>query len=1754
MSSLPYISPDLVKSYQDQVAKSASPATAERTSISLNRFFDWAKNEGHVDENPLDQTKSQPLATNSKNKDKIKTRTWATICLTISLVILIFLLTWKLKVPIPIVKNFAQGLNNQTAQNVQNIPQNPNQIPANSATIAAWNLYAKVQLTDTNGVPQVGSRTISFKLYNQPTGGDALYTSSCQTVTTDSNGSVLISLDQVPSSLFFQNNTLYLEPEIISSQSGSSSESLRIPVSTANTPANLGGYFPANPDTGATAETVPVIDSTGALVLASQSPAVKAKEGNLLIEGQTVTVKTAAGGRGNIEISPDGNGYAHFLFQGSRSNFLNAQAPHLTTGSLYYGMVPNNATGYDLVKLQSGAPTMTTRFTIDALGNVYAAGNGIFNGQVELGRFSSLPGAVGQGSLVFNSSDKKIYFWDGTNWVPLGSNSFTDTDTLDSVTSRGSTTANAITVGNLTSTGTTTFGGITYTWPGTQPTNYILSTDGSGTLSWVDPSIVAGGTNYWDLASGALFPKNNSVDLLIGGSATTSAKFAFTGVNGGLPTASISGTTAATFIDGNGNISTTNRNNLTLGNSSTYSTTGNILLNPNQMGNVGIGTANPRWMLYLTQTDAAGTVDNYRAADFILARTVGDSGGQKNSIDFNANYQYTGTGTSYAAAAVQGAIDNLSTGTIFEAIGVTARSSNDSTGRINFARGLYAQVGDETTGGTIDNAQGVFIGSAWNHAGGTITNNYGLYIENQESGINNYAIYSAGSKSYFAGAIGIGTATPSATLDVAGNASVSGTLTFRTGTGTIQTTAFSPLIIGGNTTGNITLNPSNAVAGGKISPAVTGVTDLGTSSLLWRNIYGTALYQGIYQVCDSSGSIPGCGSGSGTNYWALGSGTIYPIDLTRDLLIGASATASAKFAFMNVSTGTPTASISGSTARVATFIDGNGNISTTNGNNLTLGNSSTYSTTGNILLNPNQMGNVGIGMTNPRWMLFLTQTDTSGTVENYRAADFWLQRTVGDSGGQKNSVDLNVDYQYSGTGTTYAPKAVQATVDNLSTGTIFEASGVKAESSNDSTGTINFARGVYAIVSDASTGTIDNAQGVFIGSAWNHAGGTITNNYGLYIENQESGINNYAIYSAGSKSYFAGAIGIGTATPSATLDVAGNASVSGTLTLASGSGTIQTTAFNPLVLGGSITGNIILSPNGTSNVGIGTTTPGYLLTVNSGTPGCNGCTLWTSYSDSRLKENVAGLSGDILSKIMQLNPVTFNYNNTYYSQTGYTRPDGTTPTYTGFIAQDLQQIFPEMVNTASSGYLDTNLSNLQIYLVKGIQQQQREIATISDQIVNLVLTDAGDINISQDTNGNYQLTNTANGSVINQIGAFANVVAANIKAGAINTTDFVTENVNAGAVIAENITTNSFTAFQGTIDNLLIKSGLVTPNLQVALISPLPGNNGVTVQIGTTTQSGQFVIQNASGSAVAAFDNTGNATFSGQLAANGATVSGTLYAGNIKSRSLDDIQNLLTQVQSDQNLLSQAASWNINTATNSAQITNQLFNQLTAANLYVTNQATVNSLSVTNSLTVGTDLVFSPTDNSLNSLSAPLKIQGLAMAPVEIMNGLVTIDTKGNVNIAGDLFVAGRIHSSGLILKDNQQSATASAGLLTLQDVNGNVVSSVNASGSAAFNSLSAQGLTIAGSNVATASSVINGVITTNSTVGSAVIPAGTSEVVIKDPKVTDYTLVYVTPTSSTDNYVLYVKSKQNGQFAVGFSNPISVDADFNWWIIQAGN
>lgn len=140
--------------------------------------------------------------------------------------------------------------------------------------------------------------------------------------------------------------------------------------------------------------------------------------------------------------------------------------------------------------------------------------------------------------------------------------------------------------------------------------------------------------------------------------------------------------------------------------------------------------------------------------------------------------------------------------------------------------------------------------------------------------------------------------------------------------------------------------------------------------------------------------------------------------------------------------------------------------------------------------------------------------------------------------------------------------------------------------------------------------------------------------------------------------------------------------------------------------------------NQAGNLGIGTTAPGYVLTVN-GQPGANGYTAFTNYSDARLKKNISGVDNS-LEKIMKLRPVQFNYNEEYLRI--YNDSTSLRRLHKGFIAQEVKEIFPEMVGSKTINgkeYLDLNLSNLQVYLVKAMQEQQMKIEELNRRIQEL---------------------------------------------------------------------------------------------------------------------------------------------------------------------------------------------------------------------------------------------------------------------------------------------------------------------------------------------------------------------------------------------------------------------------------------------------
>jgi hypothetical protein len=92
-------------------------------------------------------------------------------------------------------------------------------------------------------------------------------------------------------------------------------------------------------------------------------------------------------------------------------------------------------------------------------------------------------------------------------------------------------------------------------------------------------------------------------------------------------------------------------------------------------------------------------------------------------------------------------------------------------------------------------------------------------------------------------------------------------------------------------------------------------------------------------------------------------------------------------------------------------------------------------------------------------------------------------------------------------------------------------------------------------------------------------------------------------------------------------------------------------------------------------------------------------------SDQNLKKNIQSLDTSILDKVLSLNPVTYNWN---------TESDST-PLHNGFIAQEVESIFPDLVFTdATTGLKSLNYMGLIPYTVKALQQLNLKVSMLPD--------------------------------------------------------------------------------------------------------------------------------------------------------------------------------------------------------------------------------------------------------------------------------------------------------------------------------------------------------------------------------------------------------------------------------------------------------
>jgi Chaperone of endosialidase len=271
--------------------------------------------------------------------------------------------------------------------------------------------------------------------------------------------------------------------------------------------------------------------------------------------------------------------------------------------------------------------------------------------------------------------------------------------------------------------------------------------------------------------------------------------------------------------------------------------------------------------------------------------------------------------------------------------------------------------------------------------------------------------------------------------------------------------------------------------------------------------------------------------------------------------------------------------------------------------------------------------------------------------------------------------------------------AVGARNDSLmnSTGQLLQQYGGQNFASNKSTGSVSMQMGVYGYSSNMVGGTVSTSVGGGLYSV-NQTSGSITEQYGAKVlARNKTGIigTAYGIHSGVENT------------------------VTGTITTAYG---MFSQVYNPSGTVGSGYGLYLGSVQSTNkwslyasdatapsyfagNVGIGTTIPAFALDVQ-GLVASNGAVLT---SDAKFKKNLLSISNP-LDKVLNLNGLSYEWKADEYKEKNF--PEGR---HYGVIAQEIEKILPEVVNTDAKGDKSVAYTEIIPVLIEAMKEQQNLI-------------------------------------------------------------------------------------------------------------------------------------------------------------------------------------------------------------------------------------------------------------------------------------------------------------------------------------------------------------------------------------------------------------------------------------------------------------
>ncbi len=791
-----------------------------------------------------------------------------------------------------------------------NLPTSPNRI-----------LSFQGRLTDNNDNPITSLTNLRFAIYTQQTpgtGAGILLWQEVDKVTPDQDGifntllgsgptcanPIAIATGQcaIPSTLFAENAALFLGVTVESTGELTPRQQIATVGYAANS-ETLQGLLPITATAAGTSNVVLALDSSGNLTIGgSASPAFSASGGQFKLSGQPLLLTTNDSSNSNVVISPNGTGKidvqkplqnntlstnirsAAGAFTAAGAVEVNDQFAILATSSGQSAFTVNqNSTGPVISASVSGAPV----FTVDN------GGNQTNSGDISVGGATGIVLSGTGADLRFSGSgNHDIYASAGT--LQLGS---------------------ATLIGTL----TTSFTGNNRVLYADSATGALSAVTGSSGLCLVSGATTptwgscASGlpTDWWTTSSDgkALTPINSTMDFLLGGTATATAKFAVLGLNGTGP--------------------------------ATATVAGNLIVMPKNGagGNVGIGTTNPLARLQVNSTgdgtlfrlQRAGGSNlpifqyNFTEATNIIEQEITGAsaptltwklGGSEQmritpngrlgigttsptailDVDGAASVggQFTfrnGTAQIQSTANQQLTIGGNTTGNIilsplnnsgYVGIGTTTPISllsafRDITDVANIGRSTTQNVGiGGTAGGNFltsysatNNAKSLIINATTdssNTAPSAGTNGIVFQIRGGTS----FAIDDNGDSRFY------NDVTIDDTLTVGSTASIAGNLTLSGGARSIQTTTNNNLTLGGNTTGNIWLMPRNGAG------TVYGDTAANGNLTLEGTSHATKTTS--YLLLQPNGGNVGIGDSTPSKLFVVGNGDLFQVDSNGNAL------------------------------------------------------------------------------------------------------------------------------------------------------------------------------------------------------------------------------------------------------------------------------------------------------------------------------------------------------------------------------------------------------------------------------------------------------------------------------------------------------------------------------------------------------------------------------------------------------------------------------------------------------------------------------------------------------------------------------------------------------------------------------------------------------------------------------------------------------------------------------------------------------